>query len=1385
MKIYTLIVLFFVGIVLPSGAQRLLEKDFQVLNMNDGIADNDIHSIEKDAEGFIWFGTSSGLSRYDGQDFKTFRITEALHRTVGKVVSLNKDYLLVRSERTLFLFDKQWERFLSLWDVERNRIVDFTRFVATSDGHCWGVAGNTLSEMDLSTASFREDTAFVHLQSTVKVESEQELMMLCLGEDAKSLYGIGRKGTVYRYDRGQKRLETLCVRPMQRDVLVTSALQGDNFLWITTLGDGLYAYDLTTRVMHHWRYNPANRNEQLSHNDVFQLLPLGDSRYMALTWNGYTLLTLTPERELKMRAFHSFENSGNQYIETRMVTGYYDPEGLLWIGTEGGGVLFSDLRQLFYQQYAQAHSNELCGIQMDKEGYLWLATFHKGLLRSTRPFDAAVPVDFRSVEPGVAVVRTVLCSAADVRGGLWFGSQGGKVLRYGEDGSWQVVEIVPEKGKSPEVWSLLPLSENEAWAGTSSGLYRVNLRKGTSVKVEWKNSQISNRVHVRALARSDAHTLWLGTARGLLRLTMEGNRVMRSHTGYEKEAGMPVTDVEVRALLWGSDRKLWVGYAGNGLGVCSPEADRIVCRYTTEEGLCSNFVTALAEDGDHSLWVGSNSGISRLSRHLQSFYNFYISGSNRSVFFGKDFLFWGNHSTLTYFRPSRLRFHYPIEKGRVVFTDLEVNHTSVQIGEHVNGQVILSRSLLYTKGIHLNHANRNFSLSFSNLLYLHKLQKYLYRLYPYQEEWIMADEGDKISYDRLPAGEYTFQVKTVFQDQSEGEVSSLDIVVDPHWSETWWFRLLATLGLMGILLVYIHRVRLKEKRVQYELRLEHELFTVNMERNKEIELRKEREDFFTMAAHELRTPLTLILAPLRELLHKTPTSHPFYAKLSMMFKYAEGLHTLTDRLLYIQKAEAGMVKLRLSQVDVEALLVDVAQGFQSLAAERKIDYAWELAPDCVPVWADREKLSSVVQNLISNAFKYTPEGGKIRLKVERKEIDGEYFCCLSVSDTGKGIDSVLLQHIFDPFVTGKEAPAVSTHVGIGLKIVKHIVEMHHGRVTVDSEPGKGSLFCVYLPEGKSHFSEDDCTWEESSEAVVAPEVSSVVPEMIFPATSEHVAEAKEEKLSAARQTVLVIEDNTDMRHYLCELLRKQYRVLEAENGEEGLKTAVEQVPDLVLSDVMMPVMDGFTCCAELRKRKETAHIPVLMLTAKAEDRDSVEASRRGADDYLRKPFNPEVLLAKIACLLDMRRRLKQIYTRTLLHASSAASASTEKPESTESEFMQKVWACIEANVSNPDFNVKVLSGELHMSLATLYRKLKQHTDLSAVELIRHIRMTKAALLLMETSLSVTEVAERVGFNDLPTFRKHFTDMFGVSPSKYAESGQGGNNKSQPEAGTGV
>ena len=1361
-----LIVFFFVFLRFFSiKAQVLSEKDFQVLNVNDGLSDNDIHSVAKDTEGFMWFGTGGGLNRYDGRTFKIFRISESSYRRIDKVVSLNRDYLLIRSEQNLFLFNKKYERFLPVCDSVSKQPIMFSDFIAAPNGSCWGVFSNELSKITFPFP-LAKDTAFVSVRHVAKNLQNDSFTVLCTGEDGKMLYCASKKGTVYRFTPGQRKLQKVCDGQLPSSWWVSSLLNDNSFIWISTVGDGLYGYDLTNGKLHHWQYISEKTENQLSHNDVFRLLPIGNAQYLAVTWNGYTLLSLTSEREIELRDFHSFLHNGKQYFETRMISGYYDKEGLLWIGTEGGGVLFSDLRQSFYHQYAQKRSNEICGIQMDSDGYIWLATFHKGVLRSTQPFDVTHPLSFESFGPHIPQLKTAICSSLNKNGSLWFGTKDGRIFRYGKNQQWDDMRIDVPRQPSPVIWNLLMVTDDQCWAGTSNGLYWVDFRQGTSRHISWNNPQIPDHIQVRTLVAGDDQTLWLGTGRGLLRLWLSGNKVLQTHAGYEAKAGMPDTEIEVRALLWGKDKKLWVGYAGNGLASYSPEGDSILTCYTTTQGLCSNFVTALVEDSDHSLWVGSNSGISRLSRHLQSFYNYYISGSNRSVFFGKNFLFWGNHSTLTYFRPSDLRFNYPKEKGRVIFTDLEVNHSPVQIGQNVNGQVVLPQSLLYTSKLHLTHENRNFSLSFTNLLYLSKLQKYLFRLYPYQKEWIMANEGEKISYDRLPAGSYTFQVKTIFQDQSEGDVSALTVIIAPHWSETLWFRLLIATGLVSIILIYVHRLRLKQKRIQYELRLEHELFTVNMERNKEMELRKEREAFFTMAAHELRTPLTLILSPLREILSRISPTHPFYGRLSIMFKYAEGLHTLTDRLLYIQKAEAGMVKLRLSKIDVLSLMKDVSEGFHSLAAEHHIMYGWMHGSEHVTIWADREKLSLVIQNLISNAFKYTPEGGKISLSVERKEFDQKFFCCISVTDTGKGIDAGLLQHIFEPFVTGDTDPSMSTRMGIGLKIVKHIVEMHHGRINVESKPKQGTSFFVYLPEGKSHFEEDDCTWDETSETNDEETVRESIPNLMLLQKAEKIPQTTEEGHTAARQTVLIIEDNTDMRNYLRDLMKKHYRILEAENGEEGLKMAVKQVPDLVLSDVMMPVMDGFTCCAALRKRKETAHIPILLLTAKAEDKDSVEASYRGADDYVRKPFNPEILLAKVAHLLDMRCRLKQIYTRTLLHTSTV---SAEQPERTESEFMQKVLSCIESNANNPEFNVKVLAGELHMSQATLYRKLKQHTDLSAVELIRHIRMTQAAFLLMETSLSVTEVAERVGFNDLPTFRKHFMDMFGVSPSKYAEN----------------
>ena len=388
----------------------------------------------------MWFGTGSGLNRYDGRTFKVFRMPGISYRRIDRVVSLDTDYLLLRSEQNLFLFDKKYERFLPVCDSVSKQPVMFADFVADSDGSCWGVSSGELSEVNFPS-SFVQDTAFVSVRHVVNNSQSDPFVVLCMGEDGKMLYCASRNGTVYRFTPGQRQLKKVCDGQLSSGRWVSSLLNDDSFIWIPTVGDGLYGYDLTNGKLHHWQYISERMGEQLSHNDVFRLLPIGNSRYLAVTWNGYTLLSLTPERAIKLRDFQSFIHNGKQYFETRMISGYYDEEGLLWIGTEGGGVLFSDLRQLFYHQYAQTRSNEICGIQMDEDGYVWLATFHKGVLRSTQPFDVSHSLSFESFDTGIPGLKTVLCSSPDKNGGFWFGTQDGRVLRYGKDRKWDDMRI--------------------------------------------------------------------------------------------------------------------------------------------------------------------------------------------------------------------------------------------------------------------------------------------------------------------------------------------------------------------------------------------------------------------------------------------------------------------------------------------------------------------------------------------------------------------------------------------------------------------------------------------------------------------------------------------------------------------------------------------------------------------------------------------------------------------------------------------------------------------------------------------------------------------------------------------------------------------------------
>lgn len=1318
------------------------EKDIRVLTMQNGLADNTVSCIHKDRDGFMWFGTDNGLSRYDGKNIRNFGLDER-YMKVNHIRESADNLLWLIANGQIYCFDRRMERYIPVNLTEKCTGVQ--DILLQKDNSLWAISNETLYLISIDYRKNPDEN-----MTGVNLRVEKEFANLAGGNINYTAICQSPEGMIYiatdwgnivTFDPVSYQVIDKGDLPKVNKVHVHRLLYADGYVWLSTWANGAIRYNPESGAYDQYTYKPEDKDKILSHWDVYQMVPMGNGRLLAATWNGYTIFI--PEKEDSTKyTTEIYNNTASQLhrnLETRMISAYYDPEGIMWIGTQGGGVYASDLRKQFYQRFHQETHNEICGMATDKKDHIWLASFHKGILKSTEAFDPQGRLSFESVSVGTG--NTVLCVATDRNGDLWFGNNHSELIWYNSDNDSFTVYPIRISGKPDwigSVWYILCDGQDRLWLGTTNGLLLFN-----PVTKHFSHYPVSPGT-IRVIAEVPGECLWLGTTDGLKKFIFQ-NEMLRS--GFEQEANIPAKDA--RSLFASADGNLYIGYA-DGFGVMEIGTDSIGSFYTTHNGLSNNFIGCISEDSQGHLWIGSNSSICRYSKHQKLFYNYYISGNNRSVLHYKDFLFWGNNKNITYFLPEEVMNDQP-EQNKVVITQLDVDNKTVLIDQKINDQVILQEGIPYTNELTLNASNNNFSLMFSNLTYSEELQKYSYRLTPGQSEWLIAGDGERISYANLPAGEYLFEVRSIFPDGSNGDTTSLAITILPYWYETVWFRLLVLAFAVCIVYYLMRRIKKEQVRLTQEERLKHELFVSNLEREKEKQISRERENFFTNVSHELRTPLTLILSPLQELLQTERLSQDLQNKLSLVYNNATSLSTLVNQLLYVQKIEAGMVQLHLSKVEIVALVRKVMASFQQMAEIKSTKYVLDSGISSLELWIDAGKIESALKNLLSNAFKYTPNNGIIRVSLEEKEVDGKMFCLLSVSDNGPGIAEDLQERIFDSFITGKNDPSFSTRMGIGLRIVKNTMDLHHGQVLLDSSPGKGSRFTLYLPLGKEHFREDEYEWIE--------DVRETKEEETFYRTQK---EEEDTKVTSGKK-LLIIEDNDEIRSYIYSLFCKDYQVLEAHDGEEGVKIATEEIPDLIISDIMMPVKDGFACIQEIRQQLATAHIPVIMLTAKAEEEDLLKSTRIGVDDYIMKPFNPEILKAKVENLIHLREQLKRIYTKTLM-----LKHTEERPDDEEAAdpFMQQVIGIVEANLTNPDFSAKSLASLLNLSQPTLYRKMKQQSNLSIIEVIRSIRISKAASLIMQKKYSVQEVAEMVGYNDITTFRKHFTKQFGVSPSRY-------------------
>ena len=1366
---YTVLVLIAIinSLVITTSLYAVLPyNELHQLNMSNGLVDNIITCIYQDQDRFMWFGSSNGLSRYDGKQIRNFSVDNA-RMYVSDIKETSDDKLWVIANEYLYCFDRRKEKFVLPSFQDGKKAISVSAMEITGDSLFWIVKGGQLQCLKRHYKLVKGD---LQIEMTVEagypffLDEGESFSNLCASQDGHFLYLVTDKGNLLFFDKIAGKVVRKFKYSINPSANATTIMSEGEYIWVSSLVGGVTRLHIPTGKSDYYQYNEDARLSSLSHSDAYGVVALDNDSYIAVTWNGYTLLAPEENDPSKLSATPYTNTSFLQYrnVETRMISVYYDKEGILWIGTRGGGIVYFDFRQHSYMQYHSKKHNEISAQVADKDGRIWLGTYHEGIMRSDQPYAKSRPLNFSPV--GNQKEVPVFCAIKDSCSNLWFGNASGNLICY--DWSSDSFHIYPlnhlGKKVNSYIVALMIDSRYRFWVCTSAGLYLFDHQTGHFELFSLREALKEDaEPWVTAICEDKQRNIWIGTAKGIVRLSQVNVRPLKMVHGYEEKENIGARVVS--ALLTGTDGTVYVGYK-NGFGIIPVGEDRITSFYTVKDGLCNDCIDCIVEDEKKRIWLGSISGISRYSRQQHVFYNYYISSSNKSVMLFKNTLFWGNNKSLTYFEPEILTSATIASK--TLLTGLEVDNKQINIGEKIKGQVVLDSNIASIDHLELVNANRDFSLLFNNLAFSKDLQKYSYRLYPYQKDWIVSEAG-KVSFTNLSAGYYIFEVKTLFPNNTEGDVTALPITILPHWSQTVWFRLLLIFSVLFLVGYIFYSLLRRQRRFKKMIQLKHELTIANLERNAERHIREERENFFMNAAHELRTPLTLILAPIHDIMKSITPSDNWFDSFSRLHKNCLSLQTLVDRLLYVQKIEGGMIKLHLSESDIKEIVSRVANPFLQMAMVKKREFLVQV--DTVPLylWVDVAKIESAVQNLLSNAFKYTSQNGRIELAVSEAEIDGRPYCLVTVSDNGVGIPDDLQQHVFDSFVTGKRIPQYSTSIGLGLHIVKHTMGLHHGFVTLTSRVGEGSRFVLHIPVGLSHFVPgeyemvpdpvkgdllEECTTEERPMEEVIAEKNETMEETV-------------NRVKNNKEFLLIIEDHDEMREYLCSLFKEDYNVIEAGNGEEGVAMADKYIPKLIISDIMMPVKDGFECSREIRENKRTFHIPVIFLTAKAEDADRLKSLQIGVDDYIMKPFNPEFLKEKVKALIEQRDLLRKLYAKTLMLDEEVL----ESSEDVQDVFMPKMLQIIEENLSNRNFTIKVLTDKLNMSQPTLYRKVKQKTGLSIIEVIHGVRMSKAASIIMSGRYSsLTEVAEMVGYDSMISFRKQFVAQFGVLPSKYME-----------------
>lgn len=1312
------------------------------LNIDNGLSNNSVNYVFKDHYGFMWFGTDDGLNRYDGYGFKIFRNNNydpasLVHNRVSCLAEDNSGALWVGTKRGLSIYDQYSSKFITPSFIstisKKKEIVTRTINTIKLDPSGNVFVGTLKTGLLIKEGSAKlKQVEFKGKNGKVSPYSVNAITFL-----NRKVWLVIENYGLYTYDYKKGRLQLQDASISNSNCMISNGTT----LWIGS-GNGLR------------KYNVANKQKIYYGKKAGGLLA---SRVMDLSFHGTELWIATDgggvnKLDVITGRFNNITSKPqrNTLTSNAVMSIYRDNENRTWLGTLRGGVNIIDIKKnkfttIFHSPFNNNSivSDFVFSFCEDTHHNLWVGTDGSGISIWNRKKNNYRSITHQPDDNSSISNNNITSIVKDDSDVIWVATFGGGINKYNDKtNTFERYPCINKNREDKNIWKLFKDSNNDIWAGTCFGselTYKLNRKTQRFEAFDPKFK------YVITFGEDKSGNLWFGTESGqLVRIdSQKGN-----HKVYNLKH-------QVRAIYSDKAGNFWVGVQYTGLLKFDPKNEKFDV-FTESEGLCNNSVLNIQEDDKGNLWLSTFSGISKFNYKNRKFTNFYKADGlqsnqfsfNASFKLSTGELLFGGIRGFNIFNPEDVRSNSNLPK--TLITGIRINNIPIEREEYFKPQ----KSIYSINELVLPYDKAVISVDFATLEYSSSDKiSYAYYLQGWDHIWNYSGQSRTANYSRLREGEYLLRIKSTNPEGLwAGNERVLKLIVLPPFYRTWWAYSLYLIITMAAIYCY-NRYRIRQAELKYAVQI------ANINTENERKLNEKKISFFTNIAHEFRTPLTLIINPIKELFYSKGKSVDVN-DLSGVYRNTRRLLSLVDQLLLFTRAESGEDKLKVVKFNLYNLCQEVYLCFANQGRFKKIDFKFTCGSEEIEIFGDREKIEIAIFNLISNAFKFTPEGGQILFSVTESDDEVQ----IKVKDTGQGIPADVGERLFERFyqVAGENV-SFQSGFGIGLFLVKNFITSHKGEVTYESISGVGTEFKIKLLKGKEYLNKA-YIYENIPESplLVDSLLASGGTDETYIAEDYHLTDNSDiDYLLSEQLSILIIDDNMDIRNYIRKIFGKSYNILEAENGNEGLQTAQKFSPDIIISDVNMPGLNGIEVCKRIKENAAMNHIPVILLTSSIESEVKLKGIECGAADYITKPFETEILTARVLNILKSRNTLQQYFYNHITLQSDNLKISPEYKE-----FFNKCISVIEKHLLVPTFSAKSFSIELGMSYSNLNKKVKIISGRSINEFIRFVRLRKAAEILINSDCNVNEAAFDVGFNDIKYFREQFSKLFGMKPSEY-------------------